>query len=158
MGQGKKLAFLTYWRLRIAISNLKGVARAIANRIPICTGDHFPITFQRFTTIDMGPTPGPALNARDAPRSNLDRDQMRSYSKEERQGIIDQHDQLSCYFGFLGQLNRNPKITLRQVDLVIRSRDWVDCVEGVCATYDSDVARARASGLMAQLHREQEWA
>ena len=68
--KSEKLSFLTYWRQRIAISNLKGVARAIANRIPICTGDHFPITFQRFTTIDMGPTPGPALNARDAPRSN----------------------------------------------------------------------------------------
>ena len=49
----EKLAFLTYWRQRIAIFNLRGVARVIANRIPICTGDHFPVTFQRFTTIDM---------------------------------------------------------------------------------------------------------
>ena len=58
----EKLAFLTYWRQRIAIFNLRGVARVIANRIPICTGDHFPVTFQRFTTIDMGPTPGPSPN------------------------------------------------------------------------------------------------
>ena len=43
---GKNLLSLnTYWRQRIAISNLKGVARAIAKRIPICTGDHFPISF-----------------------------------------------------------------------------------------------------------------
>ena len=53
--KGEKLAFLTYWRQRIAISNLKGVARAIAKRIPICTGDHFPISFQRFTTGDHFP-------------------------------------------------------------------------------------------------------
>ena len=26
-----------------------------------------------------------------------------------RQAEIDAHDQLSCYFGFLGQLNRNPR-------------------------------------------------
>ena len=38
--KGEKLAFLAYWRQRIAISNMKGVARAIANCIPICTGDH----------------------------------------------------------------------------------------------------------------------
>ena len=69
--KGEKLAFLTYWRQRIAISNLKGVARAIAKRIPICTGDHFPISFQRFTTIDMGPTPSPALSACDAPSLNV---------------------------------------------------------------------------------------
>ena len=69
--KGEKLAFLTYWRQRIAISNLKGVARAIAKRIPICTGDHFPISFRRFTTIDMGPTPSPALTACDALSLNV---------------------------------------------------------------------------------------
>ena len=67
--KGEKQAFQTYWRQRIAISNLKGVARVIVDRIPFCTGDHFPISFQRFSTIDMGPMPGPALIARDAPNS-----------------------------------------------------------------------------------------
>ena len=46
--KGEVSAFYTYWRQRLAITNLRGVAKTILQRTPYCTGTHFPVTPHHF--------------------------------------------------------------------------------------------------------------
>ena len=57
--KGEATAFYTYYRQRLAITNIRGVAKTILQRIPFCTGLHFPITPHHFNTVHMGPIPTP---------------------------------------------------------------------------------------------------
>ena len=59
--KGEASAFYTYWRQRLATTNIRGVAKTIPQRVPFCTGGHFPMTPpHHFGTIHMGPIPAPA--------------------------------------------------------------------------------------------------
>ena len=58
--KGEASAFYTYWRQRLATTNIRGVAKTILQRVPFCTGEHFPMTPHHFGTIHMGPIPAPA--------------------------------------------------------------------------------------------------
>ena len=57
--KGEATAFYTYYRQRLAITNIRGVAKTILLRPPFCTGLHFPITPHHFNTVHMGPIPTP---------------------------------------------------------------------------------------------------
>ena len=51
--KGEATAFYTYYRQRLAITNIRGVAKTILQRIPFCTGLHFPITPHHFNTVHI---------------------------------------------------------------------------------------------------------
>ena len=69
--KGEATAFYTYYRQRLAITNIRGVAKTILQRIPFCTGLHFPITPHHFNTVHMGPIPTPTGDLRESPLCTL---------------------------------------------------------------------------------------
>ena len=57
---GEKPYVYTYWRQRLSITNIRGVAKTLLQRTPFCTGTHFPMSPHHFGNIHMGPIPAPA--------------------------------------------------------------------------------------------------
>ena len=53
-------SFIILFQPSTPITNIRGVARTLLQRIPFCTGTHFPMSPHHFSTIHMGPIPAPA--------------------------------------------------------------------------------------------------
>ena len=50
-------AFLTYWRQMMAITTARGVAKAIKQRAPACTGAHWPVQPHHFQHVQDAVVP-----------------------------------------------------------------------------------------------------
>ena len=69
---GEQAAFTTYWRQRLGIVAIKGVAETILNNMPHCTCSHYAYNQSRYTNINFAPVPGPtAANRHRTPATRL---------------------------------------------------------------------------------------
>ena len=64
---GERQAFLTHWRQVMAITTARGVAKVIKQRVPACTGAHWPVQphhFQHIQDVVVPPQPRQHLPVR----------------------------------------------------------------------------------------------
>jgi len=54
---GERQAFLTYWRQVMAITTARGVAKVIKQRVPACTGAHWPVQPHHFQHVQDAVVP-----------------------------------------------------------------------------------------------------
>ena len=55
--RGEAQAFNTYWRQRLGVAIVRGVAKTILGNMPRCTGAHYAVG--RGLDVDLAPAPGP---------------------------------------------------------------------------------------------------
>ena len=55
--RGEAQAFNTYWRQRLGVAIVRGVAKTILGNMPRCTGAHYAVG--RGLDMDLAPAPGP---------------------------------------------------------------------------------------------------